>query len=285
VYGHSVKVSELAERAGVAPSAVRWYESVGILPRAVRQPNGYREYTEQDLARLRLVLSLRRLGLGPDDAGRMARLCLEHGEVDRELAPLIADQRRAIARQRDDLDRLDGELIDLEATIAAAGRARGGRRGRSMPDAPIRVLFVCTGNSARSQIAEAVLARLGGADFEVHSAGTEPKGVNPYSIRVLADAGIDWSKARSKSINEFVAQSFDYVITVCDRARQSCPVFPGGGNTLHWGLEDPAEVQGTDAERLATFRQTYLELNQRIRPFVEVALRAAGRERRASMAG
>jgi arsenate reductase len=285
VYGPGVKVSELAERAGVAPSAVRWYESVGILPPAARQPNGYREYADEDLARLRLVLSLRRLGLGPEDAGRMARLCLEHGEVDRDLAPLIADQRQAIARQRDDLDRLDGELIDLEATIAAAGRARGSRKERPMPDAPIRVLFVCTGNSARSQIAEAVLGRLGGSDFEVYSAGTEPKGVNPYSIRVLADAGIDWSQPRSKSVEEFLGQSFDYVITVCDRARQSCPVFPGGGNSLHWGLEDPAEVEGTDAERLAAFQQTFLELNQRIRPFVEVALRAAGRPRHASLAG
>jgi DNA-binding transcriptional MerR regulator len=116
-----MRVSELAERAGIAPSAVRWYESVGIIPAASRQPNGYREFAEEDLARLRLVVSLRRLGLGPEDAGRMARLCLEQGEVDRDLAPLIAHQRAAIARQRDDLDRLDGELIDLEGTIAAAG--------------------------------------------------------------------------------------------------------------------------------------------------------------------
>lgn len=277
-------VSELAERAGIAPSAVRWYESVGILPPATRQPNGYREYADEDLARLRLVVSLRRLGLGPEDAGRMARLCLEHGEVDRDLAPLIADQRAAIARQRDDLDRLDGELIDLEATIAAAGRARGRRKERPMSDIPIRVLFVCTGNSARSQIAEAVLGRLGGSDFEVASAGTEPKGVNAYTLRVLREAGVDWSGARSKSVDEFIGQSFDYVITVCDRARQSCPVFPGSYNSLHWGLEDPAEVEGTDAERLGAFQQTYLELNQRIRPFIEVALRAAGRSRRAPIA-
>ena len=126
-----------------------------------------------------------------------------------------------------------------------------------MSEAPIRVLFVCTGNSARSQIAEAVLGRLGGSDFEVFSAGTEPKGVNPYSIRVLAEVGIDWSRARSKSVEEFLGQPFDYVITVCDRARQSCPVFPGSHNTLHWGLEDPAEVEGTDAERLAAFQKTY----------------------------
>ena len=279
-----MKVSELAERAGIAPSAVRWYESVGILPPATRRPNGYREYADEDLARLRLVVSLRRLGLGPEDAGRMARLCLERGEVDRDLAPLIAGQRQAIARQRDDLDRLDGELIDLEATIAAVGRARGRRKDRTMPEAPIRVLFVCTGNSARSQIAEAVLGRLGGADFEVFSAGTEPKGVNPYTVRVLADGGIDWSAARSKSVDAFLDQSFDYVITVCDRARQSCPVFPGQHNALHWGLDDPAEVEGDDEERLAAFQKTYLEINQRIRPFVEVALRAAGRGRRASIA-
>jgi arsenate reductase len=151
-------------------------------------------------------------------------------------------------------------------------------------DARIRVLFVCTGNSARSQIAEAVLGRLGGADFEVASAGTEPHGVNPYTLRVLADAGIDWSAARSKSVTEFAGQAFDYVVTVCGRARQACPVFPGTHNTLHWGLEDPAEVDGTDAERLAAFQQTYLELSQRLRPFVEVALRAAGRGRRASIA-
>ena len=196
-----MKVSELAERAGIAPSAVRWYESVGILPPAARRANGYREYADEDLARLRLVVSLRRLGLGPEDAGRMARLCLERGEVDGDLAPLIADQRAAIARQRDDLDRLDGELIDLEATIAAVGRARTSRKERPVSEAPIRVLFVCTGNSARSQLAEAVLRRIGGDDFEVYSAGTEPKGVNPYTLRVLADAGIDASGARSKSVD------------------------------------------------------------------------------------
>jgi arsenate reductase len=279
-----VKVSELAERAGIAASAVRWYESVGIIPPATRQPNGYREYAEEDLARLRLVVSLRRLGLGPEDAGQMARLCLEQGEVDRDLAPLIADQRAAIARQRDDLDRLDGELIDLEGTIAAAGRARGRRRPR-MSENPIRVLFVCTGNSARSQIAEAVLGRIGGADFAVYSAGTEPKGVNPYTVQVLDNAGIDWSAARSKSVEEFAGQSFDYVITVCDRARQSCPVFPGTNNTLHWGLEDPSEVEGSEAAKLGAFQKTYMELNQRIRPFVEVALRAAGHGRSASLAG
>jgi arsenate reductase len=279
-----MRVSDLAERVGIAPSAVRWYESVGILPPASRQANGYRDYDDLDVARLRLVVSLRRIGLGPEDAGRMARLCLERGDIDLDLAPLIADQRARIASQRDDLDRLDAELIDLEDTIAAAGRARTVRR-RPMPsEAPIRVLFVCTGNSARSQIAEAVLDLIGGSDFAAFSAGTEPKVVNPHAISVLAANGIDWSGARSKSVTEYLGQPFDYVITVCDRARQVCPVFPGQHNTLHWGLEDPAEVEGTEAEIDAAFRQTYLDVTQRIRPFVEVALRAAGRTRRATIA-
>ncbi|MGA3056963.1 MAG: arsenate reductase ArsC, partial [Candidatus Limnocylindrales bacterium] len=106
---------------------------------------------------------------------------------------------------------------------------------------PIRVLFVCTGNSARSQIAEALLGDLGGSDFAAFSAGTLPHGVSPYTTRVLGEAGIDWSGARSKSVTEFIGRPFDYVITVCDRARQTCPVFPGRHKSLHWGLEDPAE--------------------------------------------
>ena len=146
-----------------------------------------------------------------------------------------------------------------------------------MSEAPIRVLFVCTGNSARSQIAEAMLGKLGGEDFAAFSAGTDPKGVNPYSIRVLREVGIDWSKARSKSVEAFLGMPFDHVITVCDRARETCPVFPGAHDTLHWGLDDPAEVDGSDAERLEAFRQTYREVDARVRPFIEAAMRAAGR--------
>jgi arsenate reductase len=270
-----MRIAELASRVGIAPSAVRWYEQVGVLPPPARRENGYRAYTDADVARLRLVVALRRLGLGPEDAGRLARLCLEQGAVDLDLTVVLSDQRAAIAHQRDDLDRLEGELIDLERTIAAAGRAR---RKEPMPD-PIRVLFVCTHNSARSQLAEALLARYGGADFEVRSAGTEATRVNPYAIRVLAEQGIDWSAARSKVITEFLDQRFDYVITVCDRARETCPVFPGSTNTLHWGLDDPSEVEGTDEERTAAFRRTGLEVAGRLRPFIEIALRAAGRPR------
>jgi arsenate reductase len=267
-----MKVSELARRAGVAPSAVRFYEEMGVLPPASRRDNGYREYADEALARLRLVVALRRLGLAPVDAGRLAALCMEHGEVDLDLMPLIASQRASIERQRSDLDRVDAQLTDLELTIAAAGRARHSQE-RAMT-APIRVLFVCTGNSARSQIAEALLRDFGGADFEVNSAGTEPHGVNLYTVRVLDEIGIDWSAARSKSVMEFIGQPFDYVITVCDRARQTCPVFPGNHNSMHWGLDDPAEVEGTDEQKLEAFRRTRTEVATRLRPFVELARRA-----------
>jgi arsenate reductase len=275
-----MKVSELARRAGVAPSAVRFYEEMGVLPPAPRRENGYREYAEEELARLRLVVALRRLGLVPVDAGRLAALCIEHAEVDLDLMPLIADQRASIERQRADLDRVDAQLTDLELTIAAAGRAR--RSQEKAMTAPIRVLFVCTGNSARSQIAEALLRDFGGADFEVNSAGTEPHGVNPYTIRVLDEIGIDWSAARSKSVTEFIGRPFDYVITVCDRARQTCPVFPGNHNTMHWGLEDPAEVEGTDEQKLEAFRRTRTEVATRLRPFVELARRARQTQERAT---
>jgi len=221
--------------------------------------------------------------VGPQDAGRLPRLCIERGSVDLDLAPVLAGQRAAIDRQRADLDRLEAELLDLEMTIAAAGRAS--TKERPVPSAPIRVLFVCTHNSVRSQIAEALLRRYGDADFEVDSAGTEATRVNPLAVQVLGELGIDWSQARSKVIGEFLDQQFDYVITVCDRARATCPVFPGSSNSLHWGLDDPSEVEGTEEEKLAAFRRTQVDVAARLRPFIEVALRAAGRPPRAVLAG
>ena len=139
---------------------------------------------------------------------------------------------------------------------------------------PIRVLFVCTHNAARSQLAEALLASAGGPDFEAHSAGTEATRVHPYAIRVLAERGIDWSGARSKVISEFLGQQFDHVITVCDRARETCPYFPGATSTLHWGLDDPSDVDGTDEDRLEAFRRTVGEVTSRLGPFIETALAA-----------
>lgn len=140
---------------------------------------------------------------------------------------------------------------------------------------PLRVLFVCTGNSARSIMAEALLRKHGGDAFEVFSAGTEPRGINPLTIRMLEEAGLPTRDLSSKSVNEFLGQQFDYVITVCDNARQSCPVFPGSHQGFHWGYEDPAEATGTDEERLAVFRRVFTQLGVRIGEFVVIAERAA----------
>lgn len=136
---------------------------------------------------------------------------------------------------------------------------------------PIRVLFVCTGNSARSQMAEALLRTMGEGAFEASSAGTEPRGVHPLTVRALAEIGIDIGGARSKSVDEFLGRPFDYVITVCDRAREACPVFAGAANSLHWGFDDPAEAPGSEAERLAVFRRVMEQIAARIRLFVPLA--------------
>jgi arsenate reductase (thioredoxin) len=140
-------------------------------------------------------------------------------------------------------------------------------------DRRLRVLFVCTGNSARSIFAEALLRKHGGDAFEVYSAGTEPRGVNPLTIRVLREAGLPTDNLRSKSVNEFLGQRFDYVVTVCDQARQVCPVFPGSHESLHWGYEDPAEATGTEEERLAVFRSVFTQMGMRINEFVVIARR------------
>jgi arsenate reductase len=138
---------------------------------------------------------------------------------------------------------------------------------------PIRVLFVCTGNSARSVMAEALLRRRGGSDFEVHSAGTKPRGINPLTVRILEEAGLPTDGLRSKSVNDFLDQRFDYVVTVCDEARQVCPVFPGSHQSMHWGYEDPALATGSDDQRLAVFRRVFTQLGERIGLFVPLAVR------------
>jgi arsenate reductase len=144
--------------------------------------------------------------------------------------------------------------------------------------APVRILVVCWGNSARSIMAEALLRHLGEDRVEAHSAGIEPKGVNPMTIRVLEEAGISTAGLASKSVNDFLGQRFDYVITVCDDARGACPVFPGVAESMHWGFPDPAAVDGSDAERLAAFRSVLTGLGQRIEGFLPLAERqAAGR--------
>ena len=141
--------------------------------------------------------------------------------------------------------------------------------------AQIRVLFVCTGNSARSVMAEALLRHRGGDAFDVHSAGTEPKGINPLTLRTLAEVGVDASWARSKSVTEFLGQRFDYVVTVCDQARQSCPVFPGVHESLHWGYDDPAAAEGTVDERMIVFRRVFIQIGERVNQFIPLVRRTA----------
>jgi len=145
---------------------------------------------------------------------------------------------------------------------------------RSTSDRPIRVLFVCTGNSARSQLAEAILRREGGGDFEVFSAGVSPRGVHPLTVRALAEIGIDISGAQSKSTDQFINERFDFVVTVCDRARETCPFFPGANEQLHWGFDDPAEATGPEDQQLAVFQRVMLEIAGRLKTFVPLARRA-----------
>jgi len=138
-----------------------------------------------------------------------------------------------------------------------------------------RVLFLCTGNSCRSQMAEGFLRAIAGDRFEVASAGTNPSLVNPMAIRVMAEAGIDISSQWSKSLDEMSNRKTDCVITVCDRAREACPIFPVAVEQLHWSFEDPAEATGTEDERLSVFRRVRDEIAKRIRDFAS-AQKSAG---------
>lgn len=124
----------------------------------------------------------------------------------------------------------------------------------------MRVLFVCTHNSARSQLAEGLTNALHGYNYEAHSAGTEPSEVNPRAVLVLLEMGIDITHHRSQSVREFLDQDFDYVITVCDHARETCPVFPGNGKLIHHSFADPAAVQGTEQEKQEAFRKARDEI-------------------------
>ena len=123
-----------------------------------------------------------------------------------------------------------------------------------------RVLILCTGNSARSQMAEGLLRHDAGERFEVHSAGTRPSSVRPEAIAVMRELGIDISGQRTKHVDEFDGQPFDYVITVCDNARESCPMLPGAAKRMHHSFDDPASLTGSEEERLAIFRRVRDEL-------------------------
>lgn len=136
---------------------------------------------------------------------------------------------------------------------------------------PTRVLFLCTGNSARSQMAEAFLRKYAGDRFEAHSAGLEPKNIHPLAIQVMREKGIDISNQASKGVDTYLGKTlFQYLVTVCDDAEKNCPtVWPGVNQRMHWSFEDPAAFEGTDEEKLAKFREIRDKVEQRLIAWLE----------------
>ena len=131
-----------------------------------------------------------------------------------------------------------------------------------------RILFLCTGNSARSQMAEGWARFLSKGKVDAFSAGTEPKTLNPLAVRAMADVGIDISTQQSKAMEVYQGQPFDFIVTVCDRAKERCPVWPGMKERIHWSFDDPADATGSEEQRLAVFRRVRDEIRNRIRLFL-----------------
>lgn len=195
----------------------------------------------------------------------------------------LVSERRSAADGRDvyyslDLERLRGLYLAAGETLhpglahlpagAQAAATRAGRRPR--------VLFLCTHNSARSQMAEGILRHLAAGRIEVASAGTVATAVHPLAIQALAEQGIDIGYQRSKPIDELAGQTFDYVVTVCDNARESCPVFTGAPDRIHWSIADPSAVEGDKRGKLRAFRSARDELTARIRYLLTLIERGRG---------
>jgi protein-tyrosine-phosphatase/DNA-binding transcriptional ArsR family regulator len=188
----------------------------------------------------------------------------------------LVTMRRSSADKRDSYYSLD--LAVCRERLAEAGAALhpglrlvpaaltplAGGPGRRPTQPPVRVLFLCTGNSARSVMAQAILEQLGGAEVEVASAGSHPKALHPDAMRVMRERGIDIRGHRSKHLSEFVEQRFDYVISLCDRVREVCPDFPGLPEVAHWSLPDPAAEAGANENGYPAFVRTADELSTRI---------------------
>lgn len=131
-----------------------------------------------------------------------------------------------------------------------------------------KVLFLCTGNSCRSQMSEGWLRRLAGDQFDVVSAGTHPVGLNPYAVAAMQEVGIDISNHVSERVDPYLGQEFDYVITVCDRVEENCPTFPGASKMLHWSFEDPAKATGSYEQQMIVFKNIRDEIEEQIRRFI-----------------
>lgn len=131
-----------------------------------------------------------------------------------------------------------------------------------------KVIIICTGNSVRSQIAEGFFRKYR-SSWEIESAGTNPKGLNPIAVKIMMEKGIDISDQKSKSLKQFINSKFDYVITVCDNARENCPLFPGKAKLIHWNFEDPAEVKGSIDKKLVAFRKVRDAIEEKILEFLK----------------
>jgi protein-tyrosine-phosphatase len=220
-----------------------------------------------------LARSDRRVGELCELAGRRQSLVSYHLRQLRDGG--LVSLRRSAADGRDTYYVLDlprcGELltsagVSLHPGLAPTPRPRSEReRGATVA----RVLFLCTGNSARSQIAEALAADLSGGVVSAASAGSHPKPLHPNAVRVMRTRGIDLTGRRSKHLSEFAGQRFDYVISLCDRVREICPEFPGGPELIHWSIPDPAREPGSDEETLPAFERTASELCTRIGFLIE----------------
>ncbi|HEX4962238.1 MAG TPA: ArsR family transcriptional regulator [Thermoanaerobaculia bacterium] len=207
--------------------------------------------------------------------GEPANLVSYHLRQLREQA-LVAE-RRSAADRRDvyyslDLERLRGLFMTASETLhpGLAETPQAAVLSGLRLERRVRVLFLCTHNSARSQMAEALLRSLGNGEVEAFSAGTEVTRVHPLAVQTMAERGLDISAQRSKHLSEYVGEPFDYVITVCDNAREACPLFPGDPERIHWSIPDPAAVEGSEEVQAAAFQRAADELTARIRYLLAV---------------
>jgi protein-tyrosine-phosphatase/DNA-binding transcriptional ArsR family regulator len=226
-----------------------------------------------------LARSDRRVGELCELAGRRQSLVSYHLRRLRDGG--LVSARRSLADGRDtyyvlELARCGELLVSAGASLhPGLASAVGSHRGDRGP-ARARVLFLCTGNSARSQMAEALAEQLSEGAVRAVSAGSHPKPLQPNAMRVMRERGIDLAGRRSKHLNQFTGRRFDYVISLCDRVREVCPEFPGTPHAIHWSVRDPAREPGTDEQTLPAFEHTAAELEMRIGFLLEAIKQTTG---------
>src|SRR4051794_27265453 len=268
-----------------APSATNASKGIDVLSRAVIPTAGHAETSPPPFLRLaghplrwrllsELARSDRRVAELCQLAGRQQSLVSYHLRKLRDGG--LVSARRSAADGRDTYYVLDlarcGELlagvgVALHPGLAPGQPAQARRRGRG--SAPARVLFLCTGNSSRSQMAEALCERLSDGAVRAVSAGSHPKPLHPNAVRVMRSRGLDIAGRRTKHLDEFAGERFDYVISLCDRVREVCPEFPGAPMSVHWSVPDPAREPGSDRKTLPAFERVATEVETRVRFLIE----------------